>query len=198
MTTANVLPRFEDCIEAYLAAYDRFGTDPFAPERLEPADRDLLELGVAYGLFAFDGTAYRVRCEPGSGAERWERAVGARVTRIQRAVSERARTAGDSDAAGDAGLTHGGDTFATAFVTADDDFDAVVDTVHAAAPEDHDGVVLRSPADLANDVQRFADRLCEERAAAETPLPGSFEKVASDVVGSDKDDLEFRLFLSGP
>ena len=201
MTTANALPRFEDCIALYRTAYEQFGTDPFTPEQIDVSgkrDRTLFELAVAYGLLSFDGTTYSVRCEPGASADRWERVVNDRVTRIQRAVSDRARTAGGPDTGGAADLTHRGAIYASAFVIAAAEFEAVVDTVERVVDRDHDGVVLRAPADLANEIQRFADRLCDGSAMAGTELPGPLCKESTDVVGGDKDDLEFRLFLSGP
>lgn len=200
MTTANELPGFDGCIDMYLTAYEQHGTEPFTPDRLDldlAADeyQRLLELAVAYGLLEFDGTSYNVRCEPDAPADRWQSVVTARMTRIQRAIPDRAGTDERSDAGDTEELTYDGGSFAGVFVTESDDFDAVADTV-ASVPDDYDGIVLRSPAALANEVQRFADRLCDQSEVSETPLSVPFEKESSDVVGDDKDDLEFRLVLN--
>lgn len=201
MTIENVLPGFDDCIDLYLTVYDQYGTEPFTPDQLDldlAADefQRLLNFAVAYGLLAFDGTSYNIRCEPGAPADRWQSLATDRVTRIRRAIPNRARMDTIPDAGDLEELTFEGETFTSAFVTELDDFDAVADTVASVASDDHDGVVLRSPADLANEVQRFADRLCDQSEVLKTPLSDPLQKEYSDVVGDDKDDLEFRLFLS--
>lgn len=200
MTTANELPEFDSCIDMYLTAYEQHGTEPFTPDRLDldlTADeyQRLLELAVAYGLLEFDGMSYNVRCAPDAPADRWQSVVTARMTRIQRAIPDHAGTGEYSDAGDTEKLTYDGGSFAGVFVTESDDFDAVADAV-ASVSDDHDGVVLRSPAALANEAQRFADRLCERSEASKTPLSVPFEKESSDIIGDSKDDLEFRLVLS--
>lgn len=200
MTPANVLPEFDDCINLYLTAYEQYGTEPFTPDQLDVGsvdeDQRLLELGVAYGFLEFDGTSYNVKCEPGASAERWQSVATARVMRIQRAIGNCSGIGDASDVGDPEGLTFEGETFASAFVTESDNFNAIADTVSSVSTNDHNGVVLRSPADLANEVQRFADCLCDPSEVSETPLSASLKKEYTDVVGDQKDDLEFRLFLS--
>lgn len=201
MTDRDVRPRLAECVGLYRRAYERHGTDPFTAERLDGRDdRELLDLSVAYGLLAFDGEAYRVRCAPDATDDCWRSAMRDRADAIRRAVSD--ATAGDDGGATDerAGskVSHGGRTYTSVFVAPSDDFDAVVRAVGRAHRADGHGVVLRSPGDYAGEVQRFADQLCDPAAVAETSLAEQFQKESSDVVGHDKDALEFRLFLGPP
>ncbi|WP_435062333.1 hypothetical protein [Halobaculum sp. EA56] len=198
MSTASVLPDIDDCVRLYLTAYERVGTEPFAAERLDPDVRPddrgrLLDLAVAYGLLTFDGSRYAVRCPPDASPERWRSRGAERATRVRRAVSERHEPDG-SPAEADT-LALDGRTYASAFVLPSDDVATVAGAVAAARGDDHDGVVLRSRADLANEVQRLADRLGDRSEIAGTSLSTPMRKESTDVAGDHKDDLEFRLFL---
>jgi hypothetical protein len=199
MVTGDELPVIDDCLDLYLQIHERFGTSTFRPERLaeDAADVDrplthLLDLLVAYGLLdrRADGQ-YRIRCAPDDDLDRWRTAADSRAERLHRLVG---RESDGAPVAADL-LTHEGGTFVSVHVGPDADFDAVetalVDALTVRASRD--GVVVRSPGDLAADVQRFADRLCDRGVEARD---WRFEKVATDLIGAGKDDLEFRLFLS--
>lgn len=203
MSTVSVLPDIDDCVDLYLTAAERSGTEPFTPERLDldatpDETQRLCDLAVAYGLLTFDGTRYAVRCDPDASADRWRSLGAERGTRIHRALAEQLGADEDGERDGGDALTFEGRTFASAFVTPSDDFEAVADAVASASADEHDGVVLRSQADFASEVQRFADRLCTESEIEDTSLSAPLRKESSDVAGDHKDDLEFRLFLRSP
>ncbi|AZH24538.1 hypothetical protein [Haloplanus aerogenes] len=196
----NTLPAVEDCLDLYLRIHDHFGTETFTRERLaEVVDHDddrplrrLLELLVAYGLLDRRGERYSVQCAPDDGIDRWRAVAVARAERLHRLVARRESV---TDAATrDDSLAHDGETFASVYVDDTDDVDAVetalVDalTAHPAC----DGVVLRAAGDLAATVQRVADRLS---AHGVERRPWRFEKTATELVGAEKDHLEFRLYL---
>jgi hypothetical protein len=194
----KVRPRLEDCVDLYLAAHDRYGTDEFTAEQataeLAAASERLLELAVAYGLVEYDGTAYRVARTPDADADRWTAALTDRADRLRRAITD--RRAGRASTGRDAVTVPFEDRqFASVFVGEDEGFEAVVDAVASLDVGDRDGVVLRSPGQNANAVQRIADRLCDATPEG-TPLAASFQKEGTDVVGADKNELEFRLFLT--
>jgi hypothetical protein len=58
-----------------------------------------------------------------------------------------------------------------------------------------DGIVVRSPADQIGYIQQLADELCDTEGMSETDLSYHFEKVASNIRGKHKDDLEYHLYL---
>lgn len=203
MTTASVLPDVDDCIDLYLTAYEQSGTEPFIAEHLDldvasGEARRLLDLAVAYGLLTVDGTSYVVRCEPDASVERWQSLGAERATQVHRLLSDRTGSDADSESGDADTLMFEGKTFTSAFVTPSDDFEDVALATARARTDDHDGVVLRTRADFANGVQRFADRLCDRSEVAETALSTPLRKESSDVAGDHKDDLEFRLFLRSP
>lgn len=217
MAPANVLPTTEECIDLYLRIWDGVGTTPFDPEDLtrvraesesDAPDREgpqhlrrALETLVAYGLL--DGAPddrYRVRCRPDESVETWRETFAARAEVLHRQVSERYDSrhggGGSTTRAPTEPLEHAGDTFESVYVDADTDFTSVVETIDELdAGDGHTGVVLRSTGVLAARVQQIADRLCGADQMAGTPLSGRFEKEHTDLVGADKDTLEFRLFL---
>lgn len=202
MPTTDTLPAVDDCVDLYLRVHEQFGTRPFSPAQLSDLLDDaesgdgrslphLLDLLVAYGLLdRLAADEFRVRCAPDDESERWRTAAIARTERLHRLVRRRLSDAPTSDDV----LTHDGAAFASVRVD-DADVDAVetalVDALDGVG-DWCDGVVLRSPGDLAADVQRFADRVCERGVATRD---WRFEKVTTDLVGSRKDALEFRLFL---
>lgn len=120
-----------------------------------------------------------------------------RVSRVKRALPDRSDTDDDTQKRelDSAGLTHNGDEFASVFVEKSDGFDAVADAVGTVDLDDWEGVVLRCPGDYANEVQRFGDRLGNRSELTDTPVSQPLRKEFSDVSGTDKDSLEFRLFL---
>lgn len=198
-------PRLDECITLYQDAYAEHGTDPFAPDTVEldssDTDRDrLFELSIAYGLLRVKGETYQVTCPPDASGTRWETAITAHGDRIVEALDEsldRQDAPWDSDA-DRATLTYEGDEYASVTVEESDDFAAVVEAVAAVKLAQWAGVVLRSPGEYANEVQRFADRLGDPSALADTPLSSPLSKEYSDVTGTSKNELEFQIFLSTP
>ncbi len=215
MPAGDSLPAIDGCIELYLAIDDAFDTasfdlddldralSPTGPDGVSSRDRERrrrLDLLVAYGLLTrTDDGAYRVRCVSDAGVAEWERKAAARARELHRRTRRRA-TAGRPSAGESSDRTptvvHAGEEFRSVFVDGDTDFDSVVATLAARGDDaESAGVVFRAPGEAANRVQRLADRLCDDETAAETTLTDRFEKTHTDLVGEDKDALEFRLFL---
>ncbi|MDG5819961.1 hypothetical protein [Natronococcus sp. A-GB7] len=193
------LPRLEDCLELYAAAVERYGSEPFTAARAKrelagtPSQR-LLALAVAYGLFEFDGDAYAVRVEPDEPERAWRTNAVDRAERIRTAAVERAtQRMGGTD--GVRALTHDSKRFASVAVDEPAELEGILDRLEGVPLEEYDGIVLRSPGERANAVQRLADRLCEPSVTDESDLSRPFQKEYTDVVGDDKNELEFRLFL---
>lgn len=199
MTFRTVNPRLKDCIEVYQNAYERHGTDSFTVEQLslEVGETDLqrlLELATAYGLLEFDGITYRVTCEPDSTADCWESVMKKRTAEIRDMISDSVNhDEGEMTEASE--LVHDDKTFASIFVNKADGFDSVVRSLKNISRDGKDGVVLRSPGDHAGAVQRIADKLCDPNEIERTSVATPFQKEFTDVVGYEKDALEFRLFL---
>ena len=204
------LPNLEDCVDLYVSTYRSFGMDVFDAEQLDP-DRvdgrlkEMIDLAIAYGLLERAEEGYSVRIEPDASVDRWETLAINRVQTVRQAIVDRNDGTGVPDqdnqhAAGDVSDEHvlhrDGRRYASVVVSDTADFDSVAaDVAIAIDTEETDGVVFRSTGELANRVQRFADRLCDANEVAGKPLPGPLQKVGSDVEGEDKDTLEFRLFL---
>lgn len=200
MVSANRLPQFETCIDLYLAAYDRYETDSFTAEQI---DRELsisdtqrmLELAVAYGLLAFDGSSYRVTCEPDASTDTWHSTIRDRASLIRETIADRDGNEDVTNSRSGDVLFHETNEFRSVFVSESGEFDSVVEKIESLSLADCDGVVLRSSGTDANRVQQFADRLCDDSELPEPSLSTSFQKVYSDVVGDDKNKLEFQLYL---
>lgn len=203
-------PRLDDCADLYVTAYRSFGLDAFNAEQIglnrdEDQIEDILDFAIAYGLLERDEGQYRVRIAPDASADRWETLAIERTQSIRQVVVDRSTGAGpdrpdDEGGGGDASdenvIHHDGRRYASVFVTDSDDFDSVItDVATTMRTSGTDGIVLRSAAELANRVQRFADRLCDADAVTGDPLSEPLQKVGSDVEGEDKDTLEFRLFV---
>lgn len=202
MTTEPTLPHLETCLELYRTAYDQHGSKLFSPEQLnwespELSTSRLLEFGVAYGLLSRDGESYRLHCPPNATEQRWEQTLSEHATTTKQAVLDRldpAKTA--SEATPLSSLTHDGEEYASVFVNQSDGFDAVADAIATVNTDEWAGVVLRSAGDHSSTVQRFADRLCDPSEPAKHTVSPSFHKVTSDVSGTEKNALEFRLYLT--
>jgi len=213
MTPSEQLPAIDACIDLYTRLYDRHGRAAFDPESLSrrsadgdeepPGDESLprlLDLLVAYGLL--DRTRegrYRVRCAPDERLDRWQARTATRVETLHGLVPRTTSGSPGRSPSGSGGgretLRHAGDEFASVRVTGADDLDSVTIALREALAEAPSavGVVLRSPGDLAADVQRLADELPSGVEVDDETW--SFEKATTDLVGEDKDHLDFRLFL---
>lgn len=212
MSTTETLPSIDDCIDLYAQIHDRYGDGTFDPDdlRRQSGTREetgvedsqsltrLLDLLVAYGLLDrhSDGR-YRVRCDPDETPDRWRAKASTRVESLYQRVQRTTTPSRDrpTDDTGPDTLSHEGDAFVSVYVTSTADLDSTRADVRTAADErpEFAGIVLRSPGELAGEIQRFADSLC----GSEAPTGGerTFEKVTTDLIGDDKNDLEFRLFL---
>lgn len=214
MPTTETLPAIDDCIDLYVQVHDLYGADVFDPDdmsrrvRTRVAGTDLptdvrsltrlLDLLCAYGLLDrhHDGR-YQVRCAPDESLDRWRAKTATRVESLHHRV-DRATNPARDEPTGDSGratLRHEGDAFASVRVSHPGDLDSARADIPTAMDEHPEcaGIVLRSPGELAAAVQRFADELCDPEATASGV--SAFEKVTTDLVGDDKNDLEFRLFL---
>ncbi len=202
MTGEPTLPHLETCLELFRAVHDQHGTKPFTPDQLEWKHSDLpmtrlLEFSVAYGLLSSDGTTYSLNCKPGATEDRWETVLNDSADRTRRAVLDYfddIDTTSTEDGS-PVGLQYEGEEFASVFVDRSDDFVAVADTVATVDFDDWAGVVLRAPGDYSNEVQRFADRLGDRSVLADLPISVPLQKISSDVAGTEKNALEFRLYL---
>lgn len=205
MTESAHLPEVERCVELYLHIHSRFGTDSFTPPELsaglaqysEPSLQQLLGLLVAYGLLErIEDTQYRLRRTPDESSAQWQAQAASRAETLHQMTREaKAAEPVSGSESGIEILRHGETTFASVFVTDSHDFESVAAETASTitASEAVEGVVLRSSGENANAVQRIADRLADhDDTGGDTPV---LEKVASDVVGDHKNELEFRLFL---
>lgn len=214
MPPPETLPAIETCVDLYVEICDSYGTDVFDPESLSqrlgsreggtdlPADVRslirLLDLLAAYGLLLRhpDGR-YRVQCAPDEDLDRWRVNAVDRIESLYRRVQRATGSSpdGSTDDSDPEQLRRAGVTFASLRVTDPTDLDSARTTVRTVLDERPEcaGIVLRSPGELAAEVQRFADELCESQSTATGGR--AFEKEATELVGDHKDDLEFRLFL---
>jgi len=195
------LPWLSACIELYYAAYDQHGTDPFDAAELDwtasgTDTQHVLDLAVAYGLLTSNASVYQLSCDPDATAACWVSSVDERSKHIERAIaSYTSQTSSNNGNSGRSALTYDGEEYASINVETSDDFASVVDSVRTVDLDGYEGVVLRSPGDYANEVQRFTDRLCQRSDEVELPISTSFDKEYSDVRGTEKNALEFRVFL---
>lgn len=199
MTTTDHLPEFEACIRLYRRVYREHGSEPFTGDQIEADAFEtdvsrLLDLSVAYGVIEFDGHSYRASVAPDATTERWRSALGTHSDRIRQAIEDVEPETHDTGEPADE-LAHEGKRFGSVFVSKGDGFESVVDSIANVPSVERDGIVLRSAGEYANELQRLADRICAT-SGADGALEGDFQKEASDVVGRNKDELEFRLFLA--
>lgn len=178
-------------------AHERHGTEWFTATQIDAdafeVDSDrLLDVSVAYGFLEFDEPVYRIRVEPDAEADRWESALQEHTDQLVESIQQMNSDGSNSRTPEDR-LVHEGQTFASIAVSESDDFAKIRDSIQSL-DSDHDGIVLRSTAESANEVQRLADRLCTPSESTE-PISEPLQKMSSDVVGTDKNNLEFRLFL---
>lgn len=196
------LPHLDACIATYLDLWERFGDGRFSSGEVVlddeertgetgiPASDRRFDLLVAYGLLDhIEGDDYRVRCSPDDTQIEWRDRFVDRADRLHGTVdATSAKSSEDSD---ERLLTHRGRSYVSVFVG---DRTTVGEIVERASCLDergdlHAGLVLRCPADEADEAQAVADRLIDESQL-------SFEKVTSEVTGVDSDALQFRLYVA--
>lgn len=199
------LPELDNCVTVYHSVWDEFETDTFSVSDLvvelhrRDIDNDILDGGgprrqlnllVAYGLLEkVSDDRYRIRSQPEETQLDWWERLEERVEILHDAVHE---TREDESSADDRPLlTYRGRTYVSIFVDTETQLPEVIDALRDLE-QLHDGVALRSPATMANDVQDIADTLSED----DRDDIRSFEKVNSEVKGTDSSDLEFRLYVT--
>jgi hypothetical protein len=204
MSGSDTLPQLDECLDAYFTAYEQFGTEQFDPAALsrltDRGTESVLKLAVAYGLFEYDGSAYRVTVEPDAPVEQWTAAATSRATAIHRRIGNwdtGDRVEQSAHTAEGERLHRNGRDYASVFVDQKDEVEAVAERARTVVTTaEVDGVVLRSSGELANDVQQFADTLCAPDGGVDSAPDITFQKDDSDVEGDHKDELEFMLYLS--
>lgn len=198
MPNKNDLPKLESCMRLLYTVHDHYRTEWFTATQIdsnafEVDTKRLLDLSVAYGFIEFDEPSYRLKIEPNAETDRWESALREHTDQLVESIQQIKSHDSTSRILTDE-LVHEEQTFASISVSESDDFESIIDSIQSL-DSDRDGIVLRSTAEYANEVQRLADRLCTPSELTETPVSEQFQKELSDVVGNDKNDLEFRLFL---
>lgn len=208
MPPTQPLPAIDDCIELYAEVHDRFGSEPFdvttlftaLPDDFPASDEASLtrhlDLLCAYGLLGrtLDGT-YERRCAPGEPLSEWRGRATARIDRLHRLVEESIDGAAEPPTGGAEGavVSYNDETFVR--ITIDGVSDGAARTrIHSALRDrpESDGIVLCSSGERAGAVQRLADDLCDPEVSREGV---ALEKETTDLIGAEKDELEFRLYL---
>jgi len=181
----NQFPWIEDCIELYQHAYERHGTTRFTAEHLDCERDRILEMAVAYGLLSWDGVSYCVSVAPTDSTQSWHTLFRQRADRVSEKVSE--------EGLGAEQRRTESDTAETVFISDSDDLGTVIESFHSFSLCEGDEVILRSAGEQANTAQRIADQLCDPSGTDD--CLNDFQKEFTDVVGDNKDDLEFRVCL---
>ncbi|MGQ5517974.1 hypothetical protein [Halococcus saccharolyticus] len=156
-----------------------------------------LDMLVEYELVNHDDGQYWVHCLPGEDLSAWRertRSPEAIYRLVQQANQQRER---ESQLALPETFEYGNEKFVS--VPADENTDKM-DLASVVAKQTNrsstfDGIVVRSPADQIGYIQQLADELCDAEAMGEADLPYYFEKVASNIRGEHKDNLEYHLYL---
>jgi hypothetical protein len=207
------LPRLDACLSLYSRVWDAFGTERFetgdllaegdergtAYDVLSTGDPNrYLELLVAYGLLdRLDDNTYRVRCRPDGTERGWQEQFDDRAERLYdaaRAMREERTIAGSEEGT----ITYRERTYASVVVEKDATVEIVAGRIDELVGMErlNAGIALRCPADRADGVQAIADDLTDPTKVAEISSPFVFEKVNSEVKGTDNDALQFRLYLA--
>jgi len=199
MPNKNDLPHFESCIQLLYTIHDHHKTEWFTATQIDSDAFDvdpkrLLDLSVAYGFIELDNPYYRLKIEPNAEADRWGLALREHTDQLVKSIQQINGDDGTPQVSTEK-LVHEGRTFVSIPVSESDDFESIIDSIQSL-DSDRDGIVLRSTAEYANEVQRLADRLCTPSELAGMPVSEQFQKELTDVVGNNKNNLEFRLFLA--
>lgn len=155
---------------------------------------------VAYGLLRrTDDDRYKIHCKPGDSVAEWHAKIRSRVEAIHQRIHNTEQYESHRSTVGERKniLRHNGNTYFGVSASEDTEFRDLVKTLKELLERGtaHAGVVLRAPATEAAKVQGTADRLYDPNEMAELSCPFCFEKEYSEVVGENKDTLEYRLFL---
>lgn len=199
------LPNLDECVEVYLDVWDVFKTDSFSISEFvvelqsRKPDTDIFagggpqrhfDLLVAYGLFEkVSIDRYQVRCSPDETQLEWWQRLETQVETLHNAVHKTHQTTSSEKAR--PLLTYRGHRYVSLYVDEQTQHTDISDSLEEIE-EFHDGIVLRSPAMIADDVQDIADSL----SAGKLDTEKAFEKVNSEVKGADSSDLEFRLYMN--
>lgn len=210
------LPNLTDRIDRYLAIWESVGDAEFTIDSLRRvvdgrdghpvagSDGDLeadLETLVAAGLLDWHGEdRYQIRLTPEDSLEEWLETTAARTTLLYETIDAVAtdRAGEDSDADERDVVRFEGEQYVRTTVSPATTFeDVVADLTELIGPTtEQETAVLCTPADEADHVQRIADSLCDAATMADYPDAGRYEKVTTQVLGSDPDDLEYRMYLA--
>jgi hypothetical protein len=203
--SSSHLPNLDKCIEIYLDVWDEFRTDSFSISEFvvelqsQNPDTDIFadggpqrhfDLLVAYGLFEkVSSNRYQVRCSPDETQLEWWQQLETQIETLHNAVHQTQQTTSGEDT--HPLLTYRGQRYVSLYVDEQTQPTDISESL-AEIEEFHDGIVLRSPAMIADDVQDIADSL----SAGVLDAKQAFEKVNSEVKGADSTDLEFRLYMN--
>lgn len=199
------LPNLDECVEIYLNVWDEFRTESFSINEFvvelqsRNPDTDIFadggpqrqfDLLVAYGLFEkVSSNRYQVRCSPDETQLEWWQQLETQIETLHNAVHQTQQiTSGENT---HPLLTYRGDRYVSLYINQQTQHTDISESLEEIE-EFHDGIVLRSPAMIADDVQDIADSLSAGKLNAEEV----FEKVNSEVKGADSTDLEFRLYMN--
>lgn len=216
MPSNESLPHIGDCVPLFQQVCRTFNDEWFTVEDLYKILRQELDDGrnyeenelddhlnqlVTYGLLRRDAQhRYRIWCRLGESVDDWHAKIKPQVEALHRLVHATERPEGTyatnlkiTDI-----ISYKGETYRGIFVGKDTEFQDLASILAELLNQnsDHANIVLRSPANEASTVQGIADRLRDTEVLAEPGALFRFEKENSEVVGEDKDDLEFRLFLA--
>jgi len=163
-------------------------------ERLRQRLEDLVAVGL---LDRREDGRYRIRLTPTGSLDEWHAKSASRIDELHGAVQDRLqRREGASPGREDPVVRFEEATYLSHTVDADvrfADLVAALDELLDGNPETS-RVVLRCPGDDADRIQRHADRLCDPAEMASQGV-APFEKVTTQVLGRNHDDLEYRLYL---
>lgn len=202
MADNQILPHLDACVKLYKKIYDNHKTKTFRTEDIEWSSSELtlaevLDFGVAYGIFSFNEKKYQLNCSADASDDEWEATLHNHADDVREVVASRLNSFEATNRGSDSltTLTWQNKKFASIFINDGESFHSMVNSVVNVNTSGKSGVVLRSSGEHASQVQRFADQLCDVSEEMLNSIDTSFDKLSSDVVGSEKDSLEFRIYL---
>jgi len=216
--TETHLPELTGHLELYLTVWETVGREEFTADELrrktatKGADsgpwgddqnlQESLDELVAYGLLDWYGDGrYRIRLTPEESLDEWIEKTVDRVTTLHEAVqsvTQKQDGRGSTETAQTDTIQFEGTTYLRMAVAAGNSIEDVEQELTSLFEEqsDRNAVALTSPADDAAHVQHIADQLCDPKLMADRTNSYNFEKVTSQVLGTDPDNLEYRLYLT--